>query len=253
MERKGIFLRYFKNEAIENVRSMEFIIFLFIIGLFSTLILNRTDKMENVIPSFMEEIFYIYGILTAVFFTYISAKTYAKEFEQRTMNVLLTSPITRTQVYIAKIMAVLWLLPIITSLLMVVISLNIISNGRLPIVEYALLTYRVLIFMLFNVSVIILTFFISAMTRKSSLSMLVIILMIVLALPYGSGMHYLADTYEINYPIVFLSPMTCFITGLQVTSMFKTTDLTLICVQGLFVLVFLIIGLSRFRRMEIWG
>jgi ABC-type transport system involved in multi-copper enzyme maturation permease subunit len=247
--------RFVRSEFSGLIKRPAFLMFLFLLSMVMMFQLTyNADKLNSPMTSLVSTPLLFSNIMTSLFLAYLASAAFAREFEHRTLNILLTTPLTRTEIYLGKMLSLFCLIPIMTVFNSLYIYSLTASYGLLPDAVGNLVPYELGLSALFFACVISLTMLISIFMRKSSM---VLIIMVVLTLisafiglpavmtsPYG---------YSVNYGFVSFLPASTMVAGMLVANSYFVAEGGLVPLQLVFLLVTVMLGVVLFRRSELWG
>jgi ABC-type transport system involved in multi-copper enzyme maturation permease subunit len=251
----SIFLRYIRNETVANLKGSDFIGFLGLIILVMPFIFTISWRSSNPFQNETAYMFNMAGLIGSVFFAYLVTQKFTKDFEKRTINILLTSPLSRTKILLGKLLSEIFLIPVFLGVLGIIIGILAWKDGEIPQVEVGLILYQLLILGLFLISIILFSMTLSIWLSKSGSVLTLSTLYIFLPYIFGStiGITYHHSHFDINYPILMLLPGSLYSVGLAVLPAFQAPDLLLIEIQIGYLSVLLGLAVVAFRRVQIWG
>jgi ABC-type transport system involved in multi-copper enzyme maturation permease subunit len=255
MARRSIFWRFVKDEFIRLVKGTDFLGFLGISALMLPFSFVTTHGSSNPVYEQTMSVFGLEGLIAGVFFAYLVSKGFAKEFEKRTLNILLTTPLSRNKIFIGKLLSFLLLVPI----LMLVVGTGLViiyaADGMLPTIQLVLTSYLFLLLALFLVSIIAFSMVISILLKKTGTMIIVmaIYIFIPMTLAGAIGVTWENGETRVNYPINFLLPGSLYALGISVLWQELAPNWIFIMSQFGFLTIFILLGLVLFRRAQIWG
>jgi ABC-type transport system involved in multi-copper enzyme maturation permease subunit len=249
--------RLTRSELGQTLRRPSFSAFFFLLSmlmLFEMSLQTQGYPLPNPMKSIIPASLVYSNFIVALYLSYLSASSIAKEYEERTMNILLTVPMRRSEVYLGKMASLACVIPLIMAFDAVYILSLTASYGALPDIELSLIPYELLVSALFFLSVIALTMLLAAVMRSSSF--VLIFMTIFLFLSAFLGLPVLVTgryTYSLSYASVFLMPASVMISAFRITETYCMVDSTLPVLQLLFIAVAAAAGIWLFRRSDVWG
>lgn len=246
------FLKFIKNEFKYHISQPSFPGFLAIMYLIIAYAFATPDyQMSAPIMQEIHLIFVFTGMVVVVFFVFISSRSFAREFETRTMNILVTTPLGKSKIFFGKLISILLLIPLIVLVLLLAIGTVAIFNGTIPNIEVYYTAHRMALFILYIISMVAFTTLVSVLTRKSSTANILTMLYIFISIPIGMafGMTQMGSPI---YTVQFLFPAALNTVGLSMV-MNQKTDPLLFITQIIFLTMMLILGFQAFRRSQLWG
>jgi ABC-type transport system involved in multi-copper enzyme maturation permease subunit len=240
---------------VANLKGSDFIGFLGLMVLVMPFIFTISWRSSNPFQNETSYMFNMAGLIGSMFFAYMVTQKFTKDFEKRTINILLTSPLSRTKILIGKLLSEVLLIPVFLGVLGIIIGVLAWKNGEIPQVEVGFILYQLLILSLFLISIILFCVVLSIWLRKSGSVLTLASLYIFLPYLFAStiGITYHHSHFDINYPILVLLPGSLYCVGLTVLPAFQAPDLLLIEIQLGYLSIFFALAIVAFRRMQIWG
>jgi ABC-type transport system involved in multi-copper enzyme maturation permease subunit len=249
--------RFIRSELWQVLRRPSFAVFFFLLSMLMLFEMNLQTQgfpipnpMKTIIPASL-----VYSnFISALYLSYLAASSIAKEYEERTMNILLTAPMRRSEVYFGKMTSLVCIIPMIIFFDIAYILSLTASYGALPDIELELVPYELLVSALFFLSVIALTMLLAVVMRSSSF--VLIFMTIFLFLSAFLGLPVLGvDSYDysISYATVFLMPASVMVSAFRITEMYCVVDSGLPVLQMLFSAAVAVAGAWLFRRSDVWG
>jgi len=250
-------LRLVRNELVQTLKRPSFSAFFFLLSMLNLFEISLeiqgfppANPMKSIIPSML-----VYSnFICALYLAYLAASSIAREYEERTMNILLTVPMKRSGVYLAKMASLACIVPLIIAFDAVYIMALTASYGALPEIEMALVPYELLVSALFFLSVIALTMLLAVGLRSSSF--VLVFMTIFLFLSAFLGLPVLVTgrfAYSLSYFSVFLMPASVMISAFRITETYCVADSALPVLQLVFIVAVLLAGTWLFRRSDVWG
>jgi len=248
-------LRFVRSEFSGLIKRPAFLMFLFLLSLVMMFQLTyNADRLTSPMTSLVTTPLLLSNIMTSLFMAYLASASFAREFEHRTLNILLTTPLKRTEIYIGKMLSLFCLIPIMTVFNSLYVYSLTLSYGLLPDAIGNMVPYELGLSALYFASIISLTMLISIFLRKSSTVLIIMVvftlisafigLPAVITSPYG---------YSVNYGFVSLLPASTMVSGMLVANSYFVVEGGLVPLQLAFLLVTVILGVLLFRRSELWG
>jgi len=250
-------LRLIRNELVQTVRRPSFAAFFFLLSmlmLFQMSLQTQGYPLSNPIKSLIPASLVYSNFISALYIAYLASSSVAKEYEEHTMNILLTVPMRRSEVYMGKMAALACIVPMIMAFDSVYILSLSASFGALPDVELALAPYELAVSALFFLSVIALTMLLAVGLRSSSF--VLIFMTIFLFLSAFLGLPVLATgryAYSLSYISVFFMPASVMVSAFRITETYCMIDWALPALQLLFIAAVTAAGTWLFRRSDVWG
>jgi ABC-2 type transport system permease protein len=249
--------RLVRSELVQTLRRPSFSGFLFLLSmlmLFEMSLQNQGYPLPNPMKSIIPASLVYSNFISALFLAYLAASSIAKEYEDRTMNILLTVPMGRSEVYMGKMAVLACIVPIIIAFDTVYILALTASFGALPEIELALVPFELLVSAMFFISVIALTMMLSVIMRSSSF--VLIFMTIFLFLSAFLGLPVLSTGpygYSLSYSSVFFMPASVMVSAFRITETYCAVDWALPALQVVFTVVVILLGTWLFRRSDVWG
>jgi ABC-type transport system involved in multi-copper enzyme maturation permease subunit len=250
-------LRLVRNELFLTLRRPSFAAFFFLLSmlmLFEISLQTQGFPLSNPMKSIIPSSLVYSNFIAALYLAYLASSSIAREYEERTMNILLTVPMKRSEVYLGKMASLACIVPLIMVFDSVYILLLTASYGALPDIEWALVPYELLVSALFFLSVIALTMLLAVAMRSSSF--VLIFMTIFLFLSAFLGLPVLVTgryTYSLSYASVFLIPASVMISAFRITETYCMVDCALPVLQVAFTAAVTVAGAWLFRRSDVWG
>ena len=249
--------RFIRSELWQTLRRPSFAAFFFLLSMLMLFEMSLqtqgyplTNPMKSIIPASL-----VYSnFIAALYLSYLAASSIAKEYEDGTMNILLTAPMRRSEVYLGKMTSLACIIPLIMAFDAVYILSLTASYGALPDIELTLVPYELLVSALFFLSVIALTMLLAVAMRSSSF--VLIFMTIFLFLSAFLGLPVLVTSsysYSLSYASVFLMPASVMISAFRITETYCMVDPALPVLQILFTTAVATAGAWLFRRSDVWG
>ena len=256
---KGCIKRYTQN----------YVIFAFVIinTIFLSVIIY--DNMHHVTTSEIENIFSpvetIMGMLTtslvisAFMIIAITVNEFSAEIEKKTLPILLTTPISRGNIFFGKILGIMFI-PLISVFLNLIYTLILTTvTGLLPGFVIAQYINLLVLFLFCSLAICSVSVCISLAAKKSILSIMILVgyllctfigSAIVSATHEHSGMQQYAY-YNVDYLSILPFPLITFAMSSESLQATGSVDIYLIMVGALFSVLTLFCGYLLLRRLEV--
>jgi ABC-type transport system involved in multi-copper enzyme maturation permease subunit len=109
-------LRLVRNELFLTLRRPSFAAFFFLLSmlmLFEISLQTQGFPLSNPMKSIIPSSLVYSNFIAALYLAYLASSSIAREYEERTMNILLTVPMKRSEVYVGKMASLACIVPLI--------------------------------------------------------------------------------------------------------------------------------------------
>jgi ABC-type transport system involved in multi-copper enzyme maturation permease subunit len=251
-----ILYNYIRNELRKNLIGPTFLGFLGIFFLFLTFGYTQPQyQVSYPIKDYTWNIFTYGGLAASFFFVFIAARSYAREFETRTMNIMVTTPLSRDQIFLAKFISIALLIPFVLGFILIAILCMSMFNGTVPAFEWHMIQYQSLLFTVYMLALTAFTTLLSVTIKRSAAASILVIVYNMITIPFGIelSVRWVYDSMLIDYQRAFFFPGASYSIGMMVVHQEFMTDPYLVATSLIFIIIFYMLGAILFRRSQIWG
>lgn len=256
MIRRTSFWNFVKYLTNSNLKGPDFLGFLGILLLIFPLSIPGYAHADNPMKDQINMLSILIGLICGIFFAYLVTQKFTKEFENRTINILLSTPLGRSKIFIGKIISILLMIPLVIFIILLAFIISLSNSGKISNIFLIHIFQILFVLTLFLFSIVVFSMLISLWLKKAGSVLIIMAIYIftffiigpLLGLSWGSGGQPL-----INFPMVLLFPSSMYIIELLLIQQNLMLNWLLVSMQLCYIITFLFLGIVLFRRIQIWN